>query len=165
MDFTSITESIIDQIRDDWSMLVTDDDPQILTEWMNALQLITETFVDKNADYGTKNIASAWTTGVVVRLGDKVSRLWNLVLNNHENRVDEAITDTLLDVAAYAIIGYLMSTGQWERAEIDETIGLEALIRYWIANNDLTEQETDGIMSLLVATEMIKDGFPGKLKE
>lgn len=150
-------------MRNDWGLLAKEDDPVIIVEWLMAVQRITETFISKNKDYGTKNITSGWTSGVVVRLGDKVSRLWNLVLNLHKRNVDETVEDTFLDVAAYAIIGYLMATGKMEQSDIIESVGLPALVRYWVTNNTLTKQEIDDIMSLLVMNNMVNEGFPGKI--
>lgn len=152
-------------VRSDWSMMATKEDPEILIAWLRAVQRITDTFVAKNRDYGSKNIASGWLSGVVVRIGDKTSRLWNLVLNKHENEVDESVADTFLDLAAYGIIGYLMATDDWERSEVSQTIGLPALVSYWVKNNRISKQDIDAVMSLMIASDMLNEGFPAETIE
>lgn len=64
----------------------------------------------KNADYGNnvdKNIDEWGLSSLAIRLDDKLSRFKNLIKEGNTRQVsDEAIEDTLLDLAGYAILGY-----------------------------------------------------------
>ena len=52
--------------------------------------------------------AEAWgitpLAGCLVRMGDKYRRVQNLIRNPANEQVGEALTDTLMDLAAYALI-------------------------------------------------------------
>ena len=71
---------------------------------------LVETLKNKNADYGNnvdKNIDEWGFSSLAMRLDDKLSRFKNLVKESTTRKVsDEAIEDTLLDLAGYAILGY-----------------------------------------------------------
>lgn len=64
----------------------------------------------KNADYGNnvdKNIDEWGLSSLAIRLDDKLNRFKNLIKEGNTRQVsDEAIEDTLLDLAGYAILGY-----------------------------------------------------------
>jgi len=67
----------------------------------------------KNADYGDsfgKSFAKHGLYSAVIRLEDKFNRLENLVSKNAEVQ-DETITDTLLDMANYAIMAIIELEG------------------------------------------------------
>lgn len=67
---------------------------------------LNETYKRKNHDYGSsfastrKEIPNA----ILVRLSDKLNRLKTLMLNNNSLVKEESISDTLLDLANYAIM-------------------------------------------------------------
>ncbi|MEQ6356513.1 nucleotide modification associated domain-containing protein [Lysinibacillus sp. M3] len=71
---------------------------------------LVETLKSKNADYGNnvdKNIDEWGLSSLAIRLDDKLSRFKNLIKESKTRQVsDEAIEDTLLDLAGYAILGY-----------------------------------------------------------
>jgi len=70
------------------------------------LTMLNETLKKKNKDYGDSYAKSVEEFGNVVsliRLGDKFNRLKQLIQNN-EQKVDESIEDTLLDLAGYCIL-------------------------------------------------------------
>lgn len=83
------------------------------------------TMVKKNADYGTGNIAMTGLNGVAVRMSDKMSRLLNLLgfnfnvtdatFTGRREASNEPIDDTLIDIAAYGVIGLLLKMGVWGR--------------------------------------------------
>lgn len=84
-------------------------------KYMETVNSLTETFLRKNADYGSsvkKNYDKLEKYGpneglkyVFGRISEKYDRLENLIYGNHENKVvDESIADTLLDMANYAIL-------------------------------------------------------------
>lgn len=68
--------------------------------------IIAETYERKNADYGNsfeKSLDKFGLVAAAVRIGDKVNRFENLI--DRENLVkDESISDTLLDLATYALM-------------------------------------------------------------
>lgn len=70
------------------------------------LNTLHNTFKIKNHDYGNSFFDSIDEDGLVaakVRIKDKVNRFSNLI--KEENQVkDESLTDTLLDLANYAIM-------------------------------------------------------------
>ena len=71
---------------------------------------LAETLKRKNADYGNnvdKGIDKRGLGSLVQRLEDKLARFENLAEKGNPQQVlDEAIEDTLLDLAGYAILGY-----------------------------------------------------------
>lgn len=73
----------------------------------------------KNAAYGSQNIELTGLTGVTVRLLDKVMRLKTLVIDGHADHGDEAVADTLRDIANYALIAQALETGEWNRPATD----------------------------------------------
>lgn len=74
----------------------------------NLAKQITETYEKKNADYGNSFSDSVERYGYIagiVRMSDKFHRIENLLLGDKEALVnDESAVDTLLDLAAYAIM-------------------------------------------------------------
>lgn len=82
--------------------------------------------LSKNADYSPANILATGELGVVTRLWDKTARLMNLTGIQFEHLLHtgvfppkepkhEAIDDTYLDLAVYAIIGLLLRKNKWGR--------------------------------------------------
>lgn len=76
----------------------------------------------KANNYG-RNIQRHGIRGVVIRMSDKMMRLENLVLGDRSDSVGEAISDTFVDQAGYAIttlalmkLGDLSFDGEWKEA-------------------------------------------------
>lgn len=74
-------------------------------EIYNMLQLTTE----KNNDYGGhtdpwKNFRTFGLKGIVVRMGDKFSRIHTALWEDRPFKVQETLIDTLRDLAVYCII-------------------------------------------------------------
>jgi len=66
-----------------------------------------ELFKKKNKDYGDA-FSNYGTVGIMVRLGDKISRLLS-VSKNGINLVDtETLRDTLIDLHNYAAMGIML---------------------------------------------------------
>ena len=66
-----------------------------------------ETHKAKNADYGDsfhKTIEEFGPIAGVIRLSDKMNRIKTLIKSDKQNVKDESITDTLLDMANYAVM-------------------------------------------------------------
>lgn len=92
---------------------------QHLQELENAMKLMLDIAKKKNADYCGENadsdpfknfrivetlgIAKA-EKGILVRMLDKISRISTLIDKQANQVTDEAIEDTLLDLANYALI-------------------------------------------------------------
>jgi len=73
---------------------------------------LTSTLVRKQRDYGHHNIARYGTTGLVIRVHDKISRLENLTKNKFVPK-NESIADTVMDIAGYSAIGIMWMYGQF----------------------------------------------------
>jgi len=73
--------------------------------------------VMKQIDYGPLNIWNApggATNGLMVRMSDKLERLKNLIYNSIEPN-NEALEDSFIDIANYAIIALMVERGIWEK--------------------------------------------------
>jgi hypothetical protein len=85
----------------------------------NAYTIVDEAvdiLISKHEDYGPLNILNApggVYNGLAVRLHDKVSRLANLTKTGNQPN-HESLRDTLIDIINYAVIGILVSEGNWE---------------------------------------------------
>ena len=76
-----------------------------------------ELLVKKQIDYGPLNIWNApggATNGLMVRMSDKLERLKNLIYNSIEPN-NEALEDSFVDIANYAIIALMVERGIWEK--------------------------------------------------
>jgi hypothetical protein len=65
----------------------------------------------KHHDYGVDNLKKRGLLGIMVRLDDKMARIDNLSNNQNTDKqpqVDEKISDTLMDIAGYAIQAILL---------------------------------------------------------
>lgn len=75
-------------------------------KFKELVNTIAETYERKNADYGNsfeKSLDKFGLVAAAVRIGDKINRFENLI--DKENLVkDESISDTLLDLATYALM-------------------------------------------------------------
>ena len=65
-----------------------------------------ELFTRKNADYGDA-FANYGIVGLIVRMGDKISRINSLSINNVKV-VDESIADTFIDLYNYCIMAMML---------------------------------------------------------
>ena len=81
--------------------------PDRITQ-MEKVQLeARELFKKKNADYGDA-FATYGTVGVIVRLGDKISRLSSISKTGVTLVEDEKIRDTLIDLHNYAAMAIML---------------------------------------------------------
>ena len=86
----------------------------------------------KQHDYGHKNIDRFGLKGIIVRLNDKYERLANLEFtrqfledgNSVAPKVNESLTDTLMDIVGYCVIGLMV---------LDDTFKLELGEQFAIA--------------------------------
>jgi len=71
--------------------------------------------LSKHKDYGPKNISQSpggALNGLRVRMHDKLARI-NHLLDSGKSPQNEALVDSFLDLANYAVIGMLVLNGQW----------------------------------------------------
>ena len=66
-----------------------------------------ELFLKKNSDYGDA-FAKYGTIGVLIRIGDKISRLINISNKNISLVNDESMKDTLIDLHNYAAMALML---------------------------------------------------------
>ena len=64
-------------------------------------------FIKKNTDYGDA-FAKYGPVGVIIRMGDKISRLISVTKNGVNMVKDENIRDTLLDLHNYTAMGIML---------------------------------------------------------
>lgn len=68
---------------------------------------MTQTYDRKNTDYGdsfSRSVQRYGKIAALTRMSDKWNRLENLMLSNDSKVKDESITDTLIDLASYALM-------------------------------------------------------------
>lgn len=126
-------EDAIQDVQKDWSCLATGDSGNVGLEkaWLAGVQRMYILFCKKNHDYGANNLAMGGVKGIVLRLGDKISRLWQLagLAENKSAKVsNESVEDNLLDVANYGLVGYLIASGKWPKATIFEEFDLAVIM-------------------------------------
>lgn len=76
---------------------------------------LAQLLLKKHKDYGPKNISQAPggpLNGLRVRMWDKLARINNLV-ESGATPENEALEDSFMDLANYAIIGLMVQRGQW----------------------------------------------------
>ena len=84
-------------------MMQNDRVSQLKTVQNEALEL----FRKKNADYGDA-FANYGTVGILVRLGDKISRCQSISTKSVTLVEDEKLRDTLIDLHNYAAMGIML---------------------------------------------------------
>lgn len=75
----------------------------------------------KQRDYGTENISRFGSTGIIVRMHDKVARLENL-RGRSTPPANETLNDTIMDMVGYAIVGILWARGSFFWPLADEKL-------------------------------------------
>ncbi len=70
------------------------------------------TLCNKQRDYGPNNISRFGSSGLLLRLHDKVARLENLLSQGHDAR-NESLHDTYLDIVGYSVIGHMLIDGSF----------------------------------------------------
>lgn len=101
---------------------------QITLHFTEKMIELIRLFDKKQKDYGRENIAEFGRMGILIRMNDKMARIKNLtrggsllakvdskqlspeVLGNHHN---EALRDSYMDIAVYAVIDSLLEDGTW----------------------------------------------------
>lgn len=97
--------------------------PVQIEAFIHTIMQMYRTHLDKNRDYSPANILGTGEVGVVTRIWDKTARLLNLLGCRLSCGLgawtagmppqNEAVDDTYLDLANYAVIGWLVRNGKW----------------------------------------------------
>lgn len=86
---------------------------------------LRDIYISKNEDYGDSTHKSYRDYGMVsfvVRMQDKLNRIYNLACKNSDRKVeDEKVEDTLLDLANYAILALIELKTQENSNKKEET--------------------------------------------
>ena len=83
-----------------------------------------ETFCKKQYDYGQHNITLGMDlsdpdnrhlsiTAIIIRINDKIQRLFNLVLRRKRKAQNEPIEDAFKDLSVYGIIAQIVTNEKW----------------------------------------------------
>lgn len=86
--------------------------PANVVRFRRIVDALAATYARKNRDYGdsfSKSVHAYGPVAALTRMSDKWNRLENLMLhyNGHAQVSDEAVSDTLLDLATYSIMTYM----------------------------------------------------------
>ncbi len=88
--------------------------PELEVEIARYMERAFRIFKERQAKYGSGNIARRGPVGVLVRMDDKLARLDRVFMEGlGSGATDESVEDTCLDVANYALILLLCHAGQW----------------------------------------------------
>lgn len=70
------------------------------------LNTMRDTFEKKNHDYGdsTQKLYEQFKNSYFIRIADKFNRINTLLTNDNDNKVDEKLEDTILDLANYCVL-------------------------------------------------------------
>lgn len=149
--------------RHDWESLALGiGDRNIERAWLRTAKQMFQTFARKNHDYGTGNASAGGVVGIALRLGDKVSRLWQLTGlhgGDQASAVGETLEDTFLDIANYAIIGAMMVKGDWPMDKtISGLIGRDAMATILMSSlQDLDEDTVAALGAAWRANELLAE--------
>lgn len=79
----------------------------------DIFQRAMQIFQEKNARYGTANIAQSGILGVMTRLRDKLARMDRIARGQATDSADESFIDTAVDAINYVAFLALLRTGKW----------------------------------------------------
>lgn len=97
--------------------------PEQCAEFKAITQNMYEVHLNKNADYSPMNILATGMVGLMTRMWDKMARMMNLAGFNIQTGAfgepkeakNESFTDSLIDIANYAIITLIYLKKKWGR--------------------------------------------------
>ena len=98
--------------------------PETCNEFKRLQKEQYDTFCKKQYDYGQHNITLGMDltdpdnrhlsiTAIIIRINDKVQRLFNLVLRRKAKAQNEPVEDAFKDISVYSIIAQIVSNGKW----------------------------------------------------
>ena len=84
--------------------------PENVQKFVEKCKIMADIYEQKNKKYGnsfSKTYQEYGKSVLCIRLEDKLSRIKQLLLNGQEGTADESVTDTLIDMANYAIMAVM----------------------------------------------------------
>ena len=98
--------------------------PETCNEFKSIQKEQYDTFCKKQYDYGQHNITLGMDmsdpdsrhlsiTAIIIRINDKVQRLFNLVLRRKAKAQNEPVEDAFKDLSVYGIIAQIVSNEKW----------------------------------------------------
>lgn len=98
--------------------------PETCKEFKRLQKEQYSTFCKKQYDYGQHNITLGMDlsdpdnchlsiTAIIIRINDKIQRLFNLVLKRKKQAQNEPIEDAFKDLSVYGIIAQIVANGKW----------------------------------------------------
>ena len=98
--------------------------PETCKEFKRIQEEQYTTFCMKQHDYGQHNItlgmdldhpdnANLSISAIIIRINDKVQRLFNLVLRKKVKAQNEPVDDAFKDLSVYGIIAQIVANGKW----------------------------------------------------
>ena len=97
--------------------------PDRVTQMQAVQKEAFETFLRKNKDYGDA-FATYGPVGVIVRIGDKISRLTSVSSSGVNLVQDETIRDTLMDLHNYAAMAVMLLD---EGKNVNDSVNVETI--------------------------------------
>jgi len=106
----------------------------------NIQKRALELFKKKNADYGDA-FATYGAVGVIVRMGDKISRLSSISKTNITLVNDESMKDTLMDLHNYSAMALMLLEEDNQRDNMATNTNMNKKIwRPWVQTKPLTKK-------------------------
>ena len=98
--------------------------PETCAEFKRLQEEQYTTFCKKQHDYGQHNItlgmdlsdpdnANMSISAIIIRINDKVQRLFNLVLRKKSQAQNEPVEDAFKDLSVYGIIAQIVANVKW----------------------------------------------------
>ena len=98
--------------------------PETCAEFKRLQKEQYDTFCKKQYDHGQHNITLGMDmtdadsrhlsiTAIIIRINDKVQRLFNLVLKRKAEAQNEPVEDAFKDMSVYGIIAQIVTNGKW----------------------------------------------------
>jgi len=78
---------------------------------------LLKTFIKKHKDYGKGNILDMGELGIAFRISEKFNRIKHLLASGQKPE-NEALDDSWIDIAVYAVIALLLRRGWFEKLEV-----------------------------------------------
>ena len=92
--------------------------PKTLDEAFEIVSKQTlETFLKKHKDYGKGNILDMGELGIAFRISEKFNRIKHLLMNGQKPS-NEAVEDSWIDIAVYAVIAILFKRGWFQKLKV-----------------------------------------------
>lgn len=111
-----VTETNHHQVQPNQS---TQNKPDRVSQMMTIQEQALSLFKRKNADYGDA-FATYGVVGVLVRMGDKISRLASITNRAITLVDDESLRDTLMDLHNYSAMAMMLLDEKEQYGEHDE---------------------------------------------